>query len=59
MSEIQKTYVTDALKDVKHHKSLLKIIANDVSDNEKVFENLESAVHYLEFAIEVLEALSE
>lgn len=58
MSEVQKSYVTDALKDVKHHKSLLKIIANDVS-NEKVTENLASAVHYLEFAIEVLEALSE
>lgn len=58
MSEIQKAYVTDALKDVKHHKSLLKIIANDVT-NEKVTENLASVVSYLEFAIEVLEALSE
>lgn len=58
MSEIQKSYVTDALKDVKHHKSLLKIIANDLSD-EKIIENLSSAVSYLEFAIETLEALSE
>ena len=58
MSEIQKSYVTDALKDVKHHKSLLKIIANDLSD-EKIIENLASAVSYLEFAIETLEALSE
>lgn len=57
MSEVQKSYVIDALADVKHHKSLLKLIAADLSD-EKIVENLQSAVNYLEFAVTTLEALS-
>lgn len=58
MSEIQKSYVTDAIKDVKHHKSLLKILTNDLLENEQVTENLKSAVSHLEFAIAVLDAVA-
>lgn len=57
MSEVQKSYIIDALRDVKHHKALLKILTSDLSD-EKVIENLKVVVDYLEFAISTLEAVS-
>lgn len=57
MSEVQKSYVIDALRDVMHHKSLLKILVSDLSD-EKIVENLKAVVDYLEFAVSTLEAVS-
>ena len=57
MSEVQKSYLADALRDVKHHKALLKFLTSDLS-NEQVIENLKAVIDHLEFAISTLEAVS-
>lgn len=58
MSDIQKSYLVDALRDVKHHKALLKFLTSDLS-NEQVIENLKAVISHLEFAISTLEAVSQ
>ena len=58
MSEVQKSYLLDALRDVKHHKALLKFLTSDLS-NEQVIENLKAIIDHLEFAISTLEAVSQ
>ena len=58
MSNVDYSYFTDAIKDIKHHKSLLNLqLAHYGKEDEVLHENLSVAVDYLQMAIQVLNSI--
>ena len=56
LSKVNRPFVEDALKDCKHWKSILNLICAE-NEDEKIVENLASAVDSLRLCCSTLEAV--